>query len=57
VVDINKESDGLNAMDEYNRISDELDGAHDEISRLNKQIYRLKGLKFKQSNIVMPRKI
>ena len=57
VVDVSQESDGMNAMDEYNRISYELDGAHEEIKRLNKMIYKLKGLQFKESDIVIPRKI
>jgi hypothetical protein len=54
VVDVLQESD---AMDEYNRISYELDGAHDEIKRLNKMIYKLKGLQYKESDVVLPRKI
>ena len=57
VVDVDINSDGMDAMDEYNRISYELDEMRMENEKMQKQIYKLKGLQYKKGDIVMPKKL
>jgi len=57
VIDVDINSDGMDAMNEYNRISYDLDESHRENERLQKQIYKLKGIQYKKGDIIMPKKL